>query len=91
MSCIVTCETPEPLVLYVDHEKKELALAWGFNHGLFAPIEVYYRCVKELMQIKKYFEEKGYQYSTPYHMKNSVEPKDGEASILLNITSMPCG
>ncbi len=87
----MTNESPEPLVLYVDHEKKEFALAYGFNYGLFSPIEVYFRCVKELMQIQKHFRNEGYQISTPYHMKNSVEPEDGEASILLNITSIPCG
>jgi len=84
-------QTKDPLVLYVDHEKKELALAYGFNYGLFAPIEVYFRCVKELMQIKKYFENEGYRYTTPYHMKNTIEPVDGEASILFNITTIPCG
>ena len=83
-------EQSEPLVLYVDHEEKKITLAYGFSYGLFAPIEVYFRCVKELMQIKKHFEDKGYQLSTPYNMKNSVGSKDGKASILLNITSTPC-
>ena len=87
----MTNKSPEPLVLYVDLEEKKVALTYGFNYGLFSPIEVYIRCIKELMKIKKHFENEGYQYSTPYHMKNSVEPKDGEASILLNITSIPCG
>ena len=79
-----------PLVLYVDHQEKKIALAYGFDNGLFSPIEVYFRCVDELIKLKKHFEGEGYQYSTPHLMQNSDKIQEGEASILLNITSRPC-
>jgi len=80
----------EPLVLYVDHQEKKIALAYGFDNGLYSPIEVYFRCVDELIKLKKHFEGEGYQYSSPQFMQNSNKIQDGEASILLNITSIPC-
>ena len=79
-----------PLLLYVDHEKKEVALSFGFVDHLFAPIEVYTGCSKEVRQIKKDYEAKGHKVTSPYYMKNSTEPKDGEASILIKRSYLPC-
>ena len=77
-----------PLLLYVDHEKKELAYSLGFTN-LFSPIEAFLRGPKELGKIKKYFQTKDYRFTGVHLMKNSKPLKDGEASVLLNITAIP--
>ena len=77
-----------PLLLYVDHEKKELAYSLGFTN-LFSPIEAILRGPKELGKIKEYLQTKGYLFTGAHLMKNSKAPKDGEASVLLNITAIP--
>ena len=77
-----------PLLLYIDHEKKELAYSLGFTN-LFSPIEAVLRGPKELGRIKEHFQSKGYRFTGVHLMKNSKAPEDGQASLLLNMTAIP--
>lgn len=82
-------EVKGPLFLYIDHEKKELAFSLGIASHLFSPIEAVLRGPKELHRIRKEFESRGYQITGVHLMKNSTQPKDGEATILINTTAIP--
>ena len=77
-----------PLLLYIDHEKKELAYSLGFA-ALFSPIEAVLRGPKQLGKIKKHFQSKGYKFTGVHLMKNNKQPEDGKASVLLNMTAIP--
>ena len=77
-----------PLLLYIDHEKKEFAYSLGFAN-LFSPIEAVLRGPKELGKIKVHFQSIGYRFTGVHLMKNSQQPEDGKASVLLNMTAIP--